>query len=607
MTDESLMTAAEVARLAGVGRAAVSNWRRRYQDFPEPVAGAGSPAFRRSEVEAWLRAQGKLTALEPVDELWRALDAARGESPIDELAAAVAERLAGGRTRVPPEVAAALDAVAALPADEVMDALVNRVFARQQLSPFATPPDLAELMVELARPVGATVFDPACGTGALLAAAARAGAHRLVGQESDAWVGRFAVPRLSLHAEADVVIGDALRFDAFPDLRADTVVCDPPFGYRDWGHEHLVMDPRWEYGVPAKTETELAWVQHCLAHAKPGGTVVLVVPASVASRRSGRSIRQTMLRRGVFRAIVALPPGTLRSTGIGLQLWVLRAPDAEAGGPVLLLDVTDLRPQRRGQVDWSGLRDAIGASWREFAETGEVAEVPGRRRVVEPIDLLDEEVDLTPARHVPTPATRVDPSALDTQAAHIAELLATIRDLLPQVAAGGRGDDTTVTVNELARAGALTLTHAVSRPATTEEGSGPLVLTGRDVATGRPPTARLAEAGEHEPIELEPGTSCCPSSRPVTGACVPWSSTSPAGCSVPTCISSGRTPGGWIPISWPATSRRHRHPAPCRSPSPESTASTCAGQRYPCSTSTRNAGWASSSAGSGGSATPSAD
>ena len=29
------MTAAAIARLAGVGRAAVSNWRRRYPEFPE--------------------------------------------------------------------------------------------------------------------------------------------------------------------------------------------------------------------------------------------------------------------------------------------------------------------------------------------------------------------------------------------------------------------------------------------------------------------------------------------------------------------------------------------------------------------------------------------
>ncbi len=54
------MTAAAIARLAGVGRAAVSNWRRRYPEFPQPVGGsATSPTFDRAEIEAWLKATGK--------------------------------------------------------------------------------------------------------------------------------------------------------------------------------------------------------------------------------------------------------------------------------------------------------------------------------------------------------------------------------------------------------------------------------------------------------------------------------------------------------------------------------------------------------------------
>ena len=58
------MTAAAIARLAGVGRAAVSNWRRRYPEFPRPVGGSStSPTFDRAEVEAWLKATGKADQL----------------------------------------------------------------------------------------------------------------------------------------------------------------------------------------------------------------------------------------------------------------------------------------------------------------------------------------------------------------------------------------------------------------------------------------------------------------------------------------------------------------------------------------------------------------
>jgi len=52
------MTAAAIARLAGVGRAAVSNWRRRYPGFPKPVGGSPtSPTFDRVEWLAWLYAR----------------------------------------------------------------------------------------------------------------------------------------------------------------------------------------------------------------------------------------------------------------------------------------------------------------------------------------------------------------------------------------------------------------------------------------------------------------------------------------------------------------------------------------------------------------------
>src|SRR5580658_2120356 len=58
------ITAAAIARLAGVGRAAVSNWRRRYPAFPKPVGGSPtSPMFDRAEIEAWLKDTGKADQL----------------------------------------------------------------------------------------------------------------------------------------------------------------------------------------------------------------------------------------------------------------------------------------------------------------------------------------------------------------------------------------------------------------------------------------------------------------------------------------------------------------------------------------------------------------
>src|SRR5437764_14302577 len=63
---ESLVTPTQIAALAGVGRAAVSNWRRRYPDFPQPAGGTvNSPLFDWGEVEAWLAANGRTAANTP--------------------------------------------------------------------------------------------------------------------------------------------------------------------------------------------------------------------------------------------------------------------------------------------------------------------------------------------------------------------------------------------------------------------------------------------------------------------------------------------------------------------------------------------------------------
>lgn len=54
---ELVVTRADIARLAGVKRPAVTNWERRHQDFPPPVPSSDSSVtdvFRADEIAAWL-------------------------------------------------------------------------------------------------------------------------------------------------------------------------------------------------------------------------------------------------------------------------------------------------------------------------------------------------------------------------------------------------------------------------------------------------------------------------------------------------------------------------------------------------------------------------
>ncbi|WP_234316883.1 HsdM family class I SAM-dependent methyltransferase, partial [Streptomyces sp. NRRL S-15] len=402
MPDNSTeVTAAGIARLAGVGRAAVSNWRRRHADFPKPVGGTeASPSFALPEVEKWLRDQGKLAEVPLRERVWQQL-ASHPDGAVTalihtgcalllvrdrptawlEITAVSDARMAGvlpgavdhvltdrfgAGHAVPPLTASALlpsvpllRAAAELAAEtgarQAFDFLFGRQLDTNPRQYTLTPPGLATLMADLAEPArdaarrsgkrgSRTVLDPAAGTGALLCAVGLPTA--LYAQEADPDLAALTAIRLALRSEGGrtggstlaVRTGDTLRADAFPQLTADAVLCHPPFNERDWGHDELAYDPRWEYGFPARTESELAWVQHSLARLREGGTAVVLMPPAAASRRSGRRIRADLLRRGALRAVIALPAGAAPPYGIPLHLWVLRKPGAEQSPvPELLL------------------------------------------------------------------------------------------------------------------------------------------------------------------------------------------------------------------------------------------------------------------------------
>jgi type I restriction-modification system DNA methylase subunit len=189
---------------------------------------------------------------------------------------------------------AMLHAVAEAAAGEeparVFEYLCSRAFDGGSRTGLAvTPPELAELMLDLAGDKTSRLLDPACGSGTILLAAARRGYTRVEGQEQDGSLTLVTALRLALASTAsfDVHAGDSLRADAYRRPSAEAVVCNPPFADRNWGLEKLAHDPRWVYGVPPRLESELAWVQHALAHVIPGGSVVMLMPPAAAARPSG--------------------------------------------------------------------------------------------------------------------------------------------------------------------------------------------------------------------------------------------------------------------------------------------------------------------------------
>ncbi|WP_182908107.1 N-6 DNA methylase [Microbispora sp. H13382] len=540
MPDPATVAVADIAQLAGVGRAAVSNWRRRFDDFPAPVGGTStSPLFSLEDVEEWLRRRGKLAEVPLFERVWQQLRAGVEHSRLAEAAGHIgafllfldrskerweqlARRMEGRissaeftATDLPemPETTfdlSLLRDVAELaeqrgPA-EAFDLIHARYLEASSKRVPTLPAEVAGLMADLLVPQGGTVLDPACGRGSLLLSAASAGATGLFGQERNATAARMTAVRLLLHGhEAVVRDGDSLRADRFGFLEADAAVCSPPFGERSWGFEELAGDIRWQYGLPPRGEPELAWVQHALFHVKPGGHIAILMPAAAAGRRSGRRIRAQLLRSGALRAVVALPAGAAPHTLGSPHLWVLRRP--AAGDPVpsriLMMDVTEL--------PWARLRQTVTERWRGFRSSSVSGSLSDRmvgppdeeNGAVPLIRLLDEDVDLTPVRHVAVPssggAAQEFMTSLDAVASAVAALQRVLGDLRA-ITAGEDRDLPRTTLAEQAKAGAIGL-HEAHRTASVP-GRIPL-LTLEDVIAGRAPSGRTSVTAGM--VIVEPG------------------------------------------------------------------------------------------------------
>lgn len=588
-TPSAQVTAAEISRIAGVTRATVSNWRRRHDDFPAPSGGTdSSPLYDLESVRAWLASRGHSSAATPSEELRTTLRlraqsgggaasegllllvlAAAGRTP-EELTAATELPDAELVAHAQRDAATAADAVPAAdpvrfatgdaPALRALYACVRdesgqaalAVLAERELEDSAasgaylTPAPLADLLARLIPGSPSSVLDPACGGGTLLAAAARRGARDLYGQDNlPVQALRSAVSLMLTAPEAEVTVraADSLRADAFPDLLADAVLCNPPYGVRDWGHDELAYDPRWAYGVPARAESELAWVQHALAHLAPGGHAALLLPPATAGRASGRRVRAELVRSGALRAVIALPVGASVPLHVGLQVWVLQRP--EPGGPerksVLFVDTaadaatgtataagrggTAVAPRTRGgsrsaSLDWEGITAHALGAWRAFTENPDAFDgEPGVAHAVGVVDLLDDVVDLTPARLVRASRAEVDPAELSAGVAAARRGLVGAAKSLARTAgregwssAGSSAREwRTATASDLARGGALTLLRTLPEGVRGRADGGGVggerpdaaraVLTGSDIARGSGPTGDPAELrGDGTPV-----------------------------------------------------------------------------------------------------------
>ncbi|WP_216695300.1 N-6 DNA methylase [Dietzia psychralcaliphila] len=509
----SLVAASDIADLAGVSRAAVSNWRRRHDDFPPQVAGTKTkPLYALSEVQAWLKKK-KYTVdrVSTEAKVWAAMNTLRGlyspEQSATIVIALAAERVMGvnvpaalelSRLTSPrdadqnriEQVREAVDSVDESELASVVDFILERT-ARAEGRKGGWSDIIGSRTSHLLASVGANhpggvVYDPACGIASALIELAGTGSFdSYIGHDINEHVLAVAEVRAALHGvPLHLAKGDTLRTDPDPELRADVIVAEPPFSLR-MDFDSRLTDPRFfVFGAPPAINADTAWIQHAIAHLTDTGRAFIITPHGPLFRGGVEGqIRAELLRQGCVETIVGLPGGMAAHTSIPLALWVLRRPNNEHSD-VLFIDASEVDAAEKHVARW-------------LSDDTALAEVPHVRVSVD--DLINDEAQLTPQRWLATDERSAEEVHAAFAAATTAMREATqlLGEVSERITFTQDAPSRTLTAKELIREGVIErIRHRAPRNAS---GDLKAVIVGARAITTKtlpdPPTADLLEDG----------------------------------------------------------------------------------------------------------------
>ena len=260
-----------------------------------------------------------------------------------------------------------------------------------------TPREVIRLIVELlianddtkltGKGIIRQVYDPACGTGGMLALTEQALKEfnpsirvELFGQELNGE--SFGICKSDMlvtgHDPEQIVFGNTLTNDAHKGKSFHYMLSNPPYGvdwkkYQDPIREEaqtLGTEGRFGAGLPRISDGQLLFLQHMISKMRDdetGSRIGIVMngsPLFTGSANSGESeIRRWMLENDWVEAIVALPTDLFYNTGIQTYVWLLtnRKPTARRGKVQLIY--------ASGERFWKSMRKSLGSKRRKIPET----------------------------------------------------------------------------------------------------------------------------------------------------------------------------------------------------------------------------------------------
>lgn len=221
---------------------------------------------------------------------------------------------------------------------------------------FFTPQEVSELLARITV-VGKTevnkVYDPACGSGALLLKFAKVLGKDNVrqgfyGQEVNLTTHNLCRINMFLHdinyEKFDIAHGDTLTDPAhWDDEPFEAIVSNPPYSTKWEGDANplLINDPRFApAGVLApKSKADLAFTLHILSWLAVNGTAAIVEFPGVLYRSGAeQKIRKYLVDNNFVDAVIQLPPDLFFGTGISTCIVVLKK--SKSDNKILFIDAS---------------------------------------------------------------------------------------------------------------------------------------------------------------------------------------------------------------------------------------------------------------------------
>lgn len=223
---------------------------------------------------------------------------------------------------------------------------------------FYTPAEVSRILAQVVgigpdTQKNQTVYDPTCGSGSLLLKAADQAPEGLTiyGQEMDNATYALARMNMVLHdaPDAEIKRGNTLASPQFTDdgklKRFDFVVANPPFSWKSWRNglnpENDPFDRFEDFGIPPAKQGDYAFLLHVVASLKSTGRAAVILPHGVLFRGNAEAtIRTNLVRRGLIKGIIGLPPNLFYGTGIPACIVVIDRDYAESRKGVFMIDAS---------------------------------------------------------------------------------------------------------------------------------------------------------------------------------------------------------------------------------------------------------------------------